>query len=271
MDDDEPVGKLRSRRRAVELLGAPVLAWLAGCGSFTGPDDERESPTGTGDAPPSAEASPVGAGGTGGATGTPANACIVQPELTAGPFYEGDDENPRRSDIRRDTETGTVAEGVPLELTFVVSELTESACTRLSGAVVDVWQADAEGRYSDVLTAGTGGQDFLRGHQRTDADGLATFRTIYPGWYPGRTPHVHFRIRSSDDRDRTYEFTSQLFFREARSDAVYDREPYASRGPRDTRNAEDGIFGRGGRQLLLDLAERDDGLAATFDLAIEAP
>jgi protocatechuate 3,4-dioxygenase beta subunit len=84
------------------------------------------------------------------------------------------------------------------------------ACVPLAGATVDVWQCDAVGAYSDVADRGfnTRGQNFLRGYQVTDANGLAGFTTLYPGWYQGRATHIHFKIRGTASSGGTYEFTS---------------------------------------------------------------
>jgi protocatechuate 3,4-dioxygenase beta subunit len=70
---------------------------------------------------------------------------------------------------------------------------------------VDIWQCDAEGVYSDAVDPkyfDTTGKRFLRGYQRTDRHGVATFTTIYPGWYPTRTPHIHYKIRSPASAER---------------------------------------------------------------------
>ena len=82
---------------------------------------------------------------------------------------------------------------------------------------MDVWHCDAEGVYSDAVDPkyfDTTGKKFLRGYQRTDANGVAKFTTIYPGWYPQRTPHIHYKIRSPASAKRAYEFVSQVYFDE---------------------------------------------------------
>ncbi|HUF50762.1 MAG TPA: hypothetical protein VMN60_08015 [Longimicrobiales bacterium] len=149
-----------------------------------------------------------------------------------------------------------------------------NGCAPLAGVVVDLWQCDAEGRYSDVRdTQGrfdTRGQQFLRGFQTTTAEGVARFRTIYPGWYAGRTPHLHFKIRLIDGARTTHEFTSQLYFEEATSDDVYAQAPYAARGARSTTNARDGIFRGGGTgaQLMLPLSAAGDGYTGSFEIGL---
>jgi len=103
----------------------------------------------------------------------------------------------------------------------------------------------------------------------TDDDGVARFATIYPGWYQGRAVHIHFTIRDSPESEQGYEFTSQLYFDDALTDQVFTEGPYAEKGERDLRNAEDGIYQGGGEELLLDLTPNGEGYAATFDIALD--
>ena len=126
-----------------------------------------------------------------------APACVVRPQQTEGPYFV--DARLLRADIRSEPSGGPVIEGVPVRLAFQVSRIAGNGCTPLAGAVVDLWQCDAQGRYSDVRDsmADTRGLKFLRGYQVTEADGAARFVTIYPGWYPGRTVHIHFKIRTA--------------------------------------------------------------------------
>lgn len=188
--------------------------------------------------------------------------CIVRPEVTEGPYYV--DENLNRSDIRADPGTGTIKEGALLTLTFNVAQIAGSACTPLQGAEVEVWHCDAVGVYSDVIDRGssTKGQRFLRGSQLTDANGKAAFVTIYPGWYPGRAVHIHFKVRPTANTD----FTSQLFFDDKLSDQVFAQAPYNSKGKRTTLNSSDGIYKD---QLLVAVSKADQGYAATFDIGIQ--
>jgi protocatechuate 3,4-dioxygenase beta subunit len=193
--------------------------------------------------------------------------CVVRPEQTEGPYFV--DTELDRSDIRSDPTTGQVEPGVPLEIEFRVSRLA-AGCEPFSRAHVELWQCNARGIYSGVKDPhfDTTGRRYLRGYQTTGADGIARFTTIYPGWYPGRTVHVHFMIRTPGDGGRREQFTSQLYFDDALSDRIFARSPYDERGPRAVRNARDGIYRRGGTQLMLAPAERDGRLAATFDIAL---
>lgn len=122
-------------------------------------------------------------------------------------------------------------------------------------------------RGNDPTFGDTAGQKFLRGYQLTDANGRAPFTTIYPGWYEGRTVHIHFKIRAGEASAGeasapSYEFTSQLFFDDELTDLVHSKEPYASRGVRTLRNDGDNIYGNTGVQLLLDCQETTDGYEA---------
>jgi len=196
-------------------------------------------------------------------------ACTVRPQQTEGPYFV--DERLDRSDIRSNPADGLVRAGVPLQLALRVSQVRGDRCTPLAGAVVDIWHCDAEGVYSDVNDRGfsTAGQQFLRGYQVTDATGSVQFLTIYPGWYQGRTAHIHFKIRANSPSEQSYEFTSQLYFDDTTTDRVHAQAPYATRGERTVRNDRDGIFQRGGNQLLLSPTETTQGYTATFDIGLE--
>jgi protocatechuate 3,4-dioxygenase beta subunit len=103
----------------------------------------------------------------------------------------------------------------------------------------------------------------------TDAQGRAHFVTIYPGWYEGRTVHIHFKVRSPSAEQRGFELTSQLYFDDSFSDHVFARPPYAGRGARSMRNMADGIYRGGGSQLLLRPTPQDTGYGATFQVALQ--
>jgi protocatechuate 3,4-dioxygenase beta subunit len=193
--------------------------------------------------------------------GSPIPSCVVRPELTEGPYFV--DVLLDRSDIRSDPGGAATRDGLPLELALAVSRIEGGACVPFEGALVDVWQCDAAGLYSGVSDrfGDTTGQSWLRGYQVTGADGVARFTTVYPGWYQGRTVHIHFKIRTDAAADQGLEFTSQLFFDDAVSDEVFAFEPYVGTGERGTRNTNDGIFGQSGGQLTLALARQPaDGL-----------
>ena len=133
------------------------------------------------------------------------------------------------------------------------------ACAPIEGAVVDIWHANAAGRYSDIASEGTSGKEFLRGLQATDADGRAKFTTIFPGWYSGRAVHIHFKVRVFSGTTTTFEFNSQLFFDPATANAIYAASPYSSRGTPDVANAADNIYGSDGAKLLVALSPNGSG------------
>ncbi len=197
--------------------------------------------------------------------------CIVRPEQTEGPYFV--DEMLNRSDIRMDPTNNTVKAGTPLRLKINVTRTTTGSCVPLPGAVVDIWHCDALGVYSDVRDTGEGfntvGQKFLRGYQVTNANGAVEFITIYPGWYTGRTVHIHFKIRLFNGSSVTHQFTSQLYFDDTVTDLVHSQSPYSSKGTRNTRNTQDGIYRNNGDQLLLPVTMDEQGYLATFDIALE--
>jgi protocatechuate 3,4-dioxygenase beta subunit len=241
IDEDRPMGRLLSRREVMAYLGATGAVWLAGGSLF----------------PRWAIA------------GTRGPSCVVRPEQTEGPYFV--DERLNRSDIRADPTNGRVSPGTPLALTLQVSRLNAGDCQPLPDAQVDIWHCDALGVYSDVQDPGfdTSGQKFLRGYQITDARGEARFITIYPGWYPGRTVHIHFKIRTATVAKRTFEFTSQLYFDDEVTDRAHAAPPYASKGTRTARNQHDWIFRRGGNQLILDTTTTADGYASSFAIGLQ--
>ncbi|MBI3876743.1 MAG: hypothetical protein HY300_12470, partial [Verrucomicrobia bacterium] len=198
-------------------------------------------------------------------------ACVVRPALTEGPYFV--DERLNRSDIRTDPTTGAVSAGVPLKLKFNVSRVSGSSCSPLAGALVDIWHCDAGGAYSDIANgagqANTSGKKYLRGYQVTDSNGAVEFTTIYPGWYSGRTVHIHYKVRVFDGSSKTYEFTSQLCFDDTLTDQVFTQAPYNTRGTRNTRNSNDGIYQSGGTSVLLSLtADGQGGYTSAYDIGL---
>jgi protocatechuate 3,4-dioxygenase beta subunit len=252
LDDDRPIGRVLTRREALALFGATAgSAFLAACvPSVLTSTNPSAVATGTG--PPTIPE------------------CVVRPELTEGPYFV--DEKLNRSDIRSDPSSGALSAGAPLALTFAVSRIDGSSCVPFERALVDVWHCDALGIYSDVNdpSGSTVGKKFLRGYQTTDADGLASFTTIYPGWYSGRAVHIHFKIRTEPEAASGLEFTSQLFFDDGLTDVVHARDPYAGKGQRDRRNDDDDIFRQSGGQMTLTPVEAGDGYAATFFIGVVA-
>jgi protocatechuate 3,4-dioxygenase beta subunit len=248
-DDDELRGYVLTRREALKLLGASGFATLAACGGA------------------SALLADTTMTSTSGASNNAS--CVVRPALTEGPYFV--DEKLNRSDIRSDPSTAIVKDGALLVLTFNVSRVASNACAALSGAIVDVWHCDAAGVYFDVSDASfrTVGQKFLRGYQATDANGVASFTTIFPGWYSGRAVHIHYKIRTDAASSAGYEFTSQLFFDDALIDTIHAQQPYAVKGSRNVRNAADSIYNQGGTPVLMALSKTTTGYAGAFNIALQ--
>ncbi len=240
-NDDEMVGRILSRREVLATLGGgALLIGLTSCST-------AQAATSTSTIP----------------------GCVVRPEETEGPYFV--DEKLLRSDVRSDPNSGKVSEGIPLRLKFVVSKI-GSSCSPLAGAWVDIWQCDSSGVYSDAKdrSFNTKGQKFLRGYQITDSSGVAQFVTIYPGWYEGRAVHIHFKIRTLSGKTFTHEFTSQLFFDDALSDQIFKQKPYSNKaGTRSVRNANDGIYRNGGKQLMLEVVKEGAGYTGTFDIGLK--
>jgi uncharacterized protein (TIGR03437 family) len=203
-------------------------------------------------------------------------ACVAAtPTVTEGPYWV--DEKLFRADIRTDPTTGVARAGVPLALTINVQNLT-GGCSPLAGAYVDVWHCDAKGIYSDEGTynpgGGTGavntsGQKFLRGYQITDANGQVKFITIYPGWYAGRTIHIHFRVRTYSGSSVRSNFVSQIFFDETVNNTVLATSAYSRTTARDTTNAQDMVYNIANQERMLATAAGDvtSGYTATITIA----
>jgi protocatechuate 3,4-dioxygenase beta subunit len=171
--------------------------------------------------------------------------CVLTPEQTEGPYYIANEA------VRRNITDGRP--GVPLLLrAFVVNA---STCKPIKSAAVDIWHADAGGVYSG-FGSGAGNRTFMRGVQRTNAKGLAQFRSVYPGWYQGRTVHIHVKVHLGGN----VVHTGQLYFPDALTDAVYRKQPYSSRPNRDVRNAADSIFRNGGSKSLLSVKKNSAGV-----------
>ena len=195
--------------------------------------------------------------------------CVATPEQTEGPYFV--DEHLNRSDIRSDPVDGSVRPGLPLRLQIRVGRIDSTGCRPLVGATVDIWHCDAQGVYSDVSERPfrTLGSRFLRGYQVTDASGSVRFVTIYPGWYPGRTVHIHCKIRTGTDAARALQWTSQLYFDDAITDQAHRHIAYPQRERPRTRNGGDGIFQDDGRSLMLTLSGGTEGYDARFEVGLK--
>jgi protocatechuate 3,4-dioxygenase beta subunit len=241
--DDLAIGRVLTRREALTLLGSTGTLFLLGASRSQG------------SSPP----------------GEPRYPCVVRPASTQGPYYV--DEKLNRSDIRSDPADGSIKEGALLTLTLNVSSIARGRCAPLEGAIVDLWQCDAAGVYSDAKDPryfDTTGKKFLRGYQVTDKNGMAKFITIYPGWYPERTPHIHYKIRSTESAKSPYEFVGQMYFEEGVTDRVYAKPPYAARGKRNVSNLTDRIYNTdAGRQSMLVVRPVKNAYTGMFDVALD--
>jgi protocatechuate 3,4-dioxygenase beta subunit len=178
--------------------------------------------------------------------------CVLAPEQTEGPYYVDD------AAFRRNVTEGRP--GVPLTLRLLV--VNASSCKPIKGAAVEIWHCDAGGVYSGVQgDTGT----FMRGVQRTDARGLAIFKTVYPGWYQGRTVHIHTMVHIGGN----VVHTGQLYFPDAVTDVVYRRSPYSQRPSRTTRNAADSIYRNGGKRSTLRLARSGSAYVGSITMGVQ--
>lgn len=181
-------------RRHLMFLGVGSAALLAGCGtdsSTTSINTSTSATTSSGTTNTSTT--------TGTTTGT-SSSCSVIPEETAGP-YPADGSNGQnvltrsgvvRSDIRSSLSTATVAAGIPLTIQLKLVN-TNNACAALTGYAIYLWHCDRAGNYS-MYSATVVNEDYLRGVQVTDSNGIVTFSSIFPACYSGRWPHIHFEI-----------------------------------------------------------------------------
>ena len=135
----------------------------------------------------------------------------------------------------------------------------------MADALVDIWHCDAAGNYSEY--GGTGMQStnyqsvhFLRGRQTTDANGLVTFTSIYPGWYSGRAPHIHVHVYNSAGKSL---LVTQIAFPEDISKIVYAQGAYQSHGQADTQNSNDNVFSDG---FSLEMATVSGSVSAGYVL-----
>ena len=180
-------------------------------------------------------------------------ACVLTPEQTEGPYYIAGEK------YRRDISEGR--SGVPLFVRLRVVDA--STCKPIKGAAVDISHADALGVYSG-FGAGAKSRTFMRGIQRTDANGLARFRTVYPGWYRGRTVHIHVKVHVAGN----VVHTGQLYFPDSLTDKIFRRKPYSRRPHRTTRNASDFVFAQGGRRSLLGLRKSGGGYVGAITMGV---
>ncbi len=237
-DDDRTIGKILSRQQMLHYLGAAGATSL-GLGGVARAADSR---------------------------------VLIRPEAMEGPYFL--DEKLDRSDIRVEPTSNQPVAGTPLSIALNIIGVEGSRSRPLTDTYVHLWHCDAAGEYSGVddrmIGFNTQGKAFLRGYQKTDANGQVRFQTIYPGWYLSRALHVHFKVLTMAN-GRPYEFTSQLYFDDSLSDKVLAQGPYAGKGPRKLRNNDDDLYkADDGRQMTLALADDGrGGFRGTFDVGMD--
>jgi len=236
--------KAINRRTALTLLGGAGLG-AVGLGACSSDDTAETASATTPAGAPSGvatSAAPAAAGGeiTAAMFGGAAS-CTLTPEQTEGPYYI--DVDKIRADIREDRE-GT-------QLRVAARVMDSDGCTPIKDAIFEIWHCDAGGLYSGFEAASQGGgggggggtsddKRYLRGAQTTNADGIAVITTIYPGWYRGRTVHIHAKIALSNAEL----LTTQLYFDASTTTEVYAAAPYSAHPGPDTSNDNDNIYRR---------------------------
>lgn len=275
--------RLQQRRRALGwLAGAGSLA-LLGCGGGGG--DEGSSSASSSSSSGSSSSGSSGSSSSGSSTsgGTSTSSCSVIPEETAGP-YPGDGSNSNgsgvsnalalagivRSDIRSSVAgvSGT-AEGVPLSLSIRLLN-TNGSCATLAGYAIYLWHCTRDGLYS-LYSSGITQQNYLRGVQETNSEGIATFATIFPGCYAGRMPHMHFEVYRSLASASSYTSklrTSQIAFPTEVCNTVYAGATGYSESARNFGQisfSSDNVFSDG---VTLQMASVSGSIAAGYTASL---
>jgi protocatechuate 3,4-dioxygenase beta subunit len=231
-----------SRRQALAGLGSiSVGALIAACSD----DDDSSALDPETNTDTTAEVEPKTSSGDLASRFDDAAACRKTAEETEGPFYF--DVDKIRSDISEDRE------GVTLRLGVRVRDAAE--CKPIANAVVDVWHCDAEGSYSEP------GESYCRGAQVTNRKGIVEFTTVYPGWYPGRTVHIHGKVHL----DKQTVLTTQFYFDDKVSASVFVDDPYPGESNRDGFNDSDGLYQR---DLEVTLSKESGGYLGLITLDV---
>jgi protocatechuate 3,4-dioxygenase beta subunit len=217
----------KKRRHALRALGAAFVS--APLGAALGCSSGPSTPT-------SASTSDTTTSSGGGATAQ----CVESATETRGPYPDLLGMSGNQAFYRQDIREGRP--GTSLTVTFTVVN-TRNACAPVANAAVEIWQCDADGRYSEYAQGGFDGrgQTFLRGLQVTSANGQCSFVTIYPGWYQGRATHIHVDVLVNGQRVKS----TQMAFPEDVTAQVYAQGAYAAKGQNSTTNARDNVFSDG--------------------------
>ncbi|MFI6009459.1 intradiol ring-cleavage dioxygenase [Streptomyces sp. NPDC051243] len=256
-----------ARRRMIRLMAGATLVPLVGCSA-----DEDTSAAPSGSAASSSSAS-----------SSSSAECATIPSETAGP-YPGDGSNGVnvltesgvvRSDITKSfgDSAGGTAEGVPLTVTLTVVDAASGCGTPKKGAAVYLWHADRDGLYS-LYSEGVTEENYLRGVQETDDKGQVTFKSVFPGCYDGRWPHIHFEVYGSlaDATAATsITNTSQLAFPKDTCETVYATDGYEQSVTNLGRISleTDNIFSDGYSQQLATMSgSAEEGYTATLTVPV---
>jgi protocatechuate 3,4-dioxygenase beta subunit len=265
-------GAAMGRRRWLRMAGSAAGALtMFGCG------DNPAAPGVVG-----ATSSTTGSTGVLTSVATASGACSLMPTETAGPFPGDGSNGPNvlstsgvvRSDIRSSFGglTGS-ADGVPL--TIVLSIVSSSTCAPLAGRAVYLWHCDRPGRYS-LYSSGVTNQNYLRGTQQADANGVVTFTSIFPGCYSGRWPHIHFEVYptlAAAAQVSNKIATSQIALPKATCDQVYATAGYEASVTNLSQIslATDNVFSDGAALELATMSGSvDGGLIATLTVAVSS-
>ncbi|MFI2431456.1 intradiol ring-cleavage dioxygenase [Streptomyces sp. NPDC018693] len=260
-----------ARRRMIRLMAGAGLIPLVGCSS------EEESSASSSTSSSSSSSSSAASSGDASAE------CATIPDETAGP-YPGDGSNgvnvlKESGVVRSDITTsfgdsaGGTAEGVPLTVTLTVVDAASGCGTPKKGAAVYLWHADRDGKYS-LYSDGITDENYLRGVQETDDNGQVTFKSVFPGCYDGRWPHIHFEVYGSlaDATAATsLTNTSQLAFPKETCEAVYATDGYSQSVTNLGRISleTDNIFSDGyDQQLATMTGSAEEGYTATLTVPV---
>ncbi len=198
-----------------------------------------------------------------------AASCSASLEGEEGPYFVDDSPSGyMRSNILSNLDGTETQTGVPLSLTIYVFD-SKNSCAAMQNVQVDIWSCNAEGIYSAESSEATVGQNWLRGYQLTGVTGMVQFVTIIPGWYSGRTTHIHLRFRSTyDDTDTSGSNTMQLFFDQALINTLSATvSPYTIDGTDPTTNVTDRVYTteEDATTLLTLTGSIANGYSATFN------
>ncbi|MFT4114808.1 Ig-like domain repeat protein [Silvibacterium sp.] len=201
---------------------------------------------------------------------TTATTCSETLEGEEGPYFVDDSASGyNRSNILTNLDGTSSQSGVGLTLTLYVFD-TENSCAAMENVQVDIWHCNASGIYSAESSESTTDESWLRGYQITDSTGKVSFTTIIPGWYSGRTTHIHFRLRSTyDDSSSGATNTMQVFFDEDLIDTLATSvSPYDAEGTNSTTNATDRVYSEqeDGTTLLTLSGSDSAGYTASFNI-----